>query len=78
MLSRRVPVFARLAPQGTRVVVLKRQPCVAGIIREVRRETYLRTYVVECDDGEVVFASACDLAREDDAARTPFGLPTER
>jgi hypothetical protein len=70
--------LSRLALEGTRVVLLNRQPCVAGFIREVRRESYLRTYVVQCDDGEVVYTSPHDLAREDDAERVPLGPPTER
>lgn len=62
----------RLAPQGTRVVVLKKEPALGGVVREVRTEPYLRTYVVMCDDGELVYASGYELAREEDANRTPL------
>ena len=67
----------RIAPQGTRVLVLKRQPHLAGMVREVRIEPYLRTYVVLCDDGELVYASGHELAREDDATCTPLAPTPE-
>ena len=65
-----------LTREGTRVVLL---PSLAtGIILEVRRESWLKPYVVECDDGVKVYVSACDLAREDDPLRAPLGQPIER
>ncbi len=68
----------RLTPRGTRVVVIKPgTPRTAGIISEVRPEPHLRTYVVTCDDGTVVYASANNLAREDDGTQTPLGPPSE-
>ncbi len=67
----------RLAPQGTRVLVLKRQPHIAGQVREVRTEPYLRTYVVLCDDGVIIYASGHELAREDDASRSPLAPAPE-
>ena len=72
MSTKHVQMPVRLAPTGTRVVVLQGPSSRNGIIREVRLEPYLRTYVVGCDDGEVVFVSGHDLAREDDATRTPL------
>jgi hypothetical protein len=77
MRSRPNAAPSRLVPQGTRVVLLVRQPGAAGVVREVRREPYLRPYVVECDDGQIVYASPCDIAREDDVARAPLGPPLE-
>jgi hypothetical protein len=68
----------RLTAEGTRVVVLKENGGLApGIISQVRLEPHLRTYVVTCDDGQVVFASAYDLALEEDSSRTPLGLRPE-
>jgi len=67
------PVEVRLVAEGTRVVVLVGgAPGVAGIISAVRPQTNLRSYVVTCDDGKVVFASGCDLAREGDAGASPI------
>ncbi len=71
---RRSPVTLRLVAQGTRVVVLRGEPPhVAGTVAEVRLEPHLKTYVVNCDNGTVVFASGYDLAREDDSGVTPLG-----
>ena len=67
----------RLVPEGTRVVLLKHATQVAGVIRDVRRESYLKRYVIACDDGTVAYASPWDLSREDDAARTPLAPPPE-
>jgi hypothetical protein len=68
------PVNVRLVAEGTRVVVLKdAAPRVAGVIRDVRTEPYLKSYVVSCDDGTIVYASGHDLAREDDGGITPLG-----
>ncbi|MBI4509008.1 MAG: hypothetical protein HY698_05200 [Deltaproteobacteria bacterium] len=67
----------RLALQGTRVLVLRGQPHVAGQVREVRTEPYLRTYVVLCDNGVIIYASGHELAREDDASRSPLALAPE-
>ena len=75
-MTKGVPV--RLAPLGTRVVVIKQgTPAVSGAISEVRHESHLKTYVVTCDDGSVVYASAHDLAREDDGTRSPLGPTPE-
>lgn len=65
-----------LTREGTRVVLLPSQ--VPGVILEVRRETYLKPYVVLCDDGQRAYVSACDLAREDDVEREPLGPAIER
>jgi len=69
------PAPERLTPEGTRVVFLKLD--AAGTISEVRRESHLKTYVVKCDDGTTVYASPHNLAREDDATRTPLGPTPE-
>jgi hypothetical protein len=64
----------RVRPEGTRVVVMKpNAPVVAGSITAVRLEPHLKRYVVRCDDGNTVYASAHDLALETDGARTPLG-----
>jgi hypothetical protein len=56
------------------VIVLKgNPPHVAGTVSQVRREPYLKTYVVTCDDGAIVFGSSYDLAREGDLTMTPLG-----
>ena len=60
-----------LTPEGTRVVLLPSQ--ASGVILEVRREPFLKPYVVLRNDGVRVFVSACDLAREDDPDRAPLG-----
>jgi len=60
-----------LTLEGTRVVLLPSH--AAGVIVDVRWESWLKTYAVLRDDGERVFASACDLAREDDPERIPLG-----
>jgi hypothetical protein len=65
-----------LEAQGTRVVLLP--SLAAGVILEVRHETWLKPYVVGCDDGSRVYISACDLAREDDPERSPLGKKIER
>ena len=57
--------------EGTRVVLLSDE--ARGLITAVRRETWLKPYVVLCDDGQTRYVSACDLAREDDAEREPLG-----
>jgi hypothetical protein len=68
------PPNVRLTSEGTRVVVLKGgAPHPVGVISDVRLQTHLKAYVVTCDDGRVVYASGCDLAREDDGAATPLG-----
>jgi hypothetical protein len=59
--------------EGTRVVLLPSE--AAGVIVDVRWETWLKPYAVLRDDGRRVYASACDLAREDDPTRTPLGPP---
>jgi hypothetical protein len=66
-------VSPRLVAPGTRVVVLKGPaPHVGGVVREVRLEPHLKTYVVTCDDGTTVFASGYDLAHESDVSGTPL------
>ena len=68
----------RLTPQGTRVVILKSTtPRQAGVVSEVRREPHLKSYVIACDDGTTVYASAHDLALEDDGSRTPLAPAPE-
>jgi len=62
-----------LTPEGTRVVLLP--SASPGVIVEVRREGWLKPYVVLRDDGPRVYVSACDLAREDDPGRAPLGPP---
>lgn len=62
------------APVGTRVVLIAaRQGLGSGTIVAVRREPWLRPFVVELDSGERIFASAAHLAREADTHRTPLG-----
>lgn len=71
-------VSERLTPEGTRVVLIKlNTPRASGAISQVRRESHLKTYVVTCDDGTIVFASPHDLALEEDSSRTPLGPPPE-
>jgi hypothetical protein len=65
-----------LTREGTRIVLLSSN--TPGVIVELRRETFLKPYVVLRDDGTKVFVSACDLAREDDPDRTPLGPAIER
>ncbi|HKA86447.1 MAG TPA: hypothetical protein VKE22_02240 [Haliangiales bacterium] len=74
MTSSRGPALPlRLVAAGTRVVVLKGPaPHVTGVVREVRLEPHLRTYVVTCDDGTTVYASGYDLAHEGDLGITPL------
>jgi hypothetical protein len=73
----------RMALAGTRVVIGAagaaraagvangaNAPEVAGFISAVRTEPHLRPYVVSCDDGTTRYASAYDLACEDDLRRT--------
>jgi hypothetical protein len=67
------PPPERLTPEGTRVIVLKDGRSAAGVISQVRTEPHLRTYVVTCDDGQVVFASPYDLALGADLEPTPLG-----
>ncbi len=73
--SRQAPANLRLVAEGTRVVLLRggAKPPTAGTISSVRPQTNLKTYVVTCDDGVVVFASGYDLAREGDALARPLG-----
>ena len=59
---------------GTRVIILTGG---AGEISEVRTEPHLRTYVITRDDGARIFASPYDLAREDDASRSPLAARPE-
>jgi hypothetical protein len=67
------PPHIRLTAQGTRVVILKNGPPHApGVISELRTQTNLKSYVVTCDDGQVVYASGCDLALEADARAVPL------
>ncbi len=67
----------RLAPSGTRVVVLKASSSQPGFISDIRRESHLKTYVIVCDDGSTVYASAHEIAREDDGSRTPLAPAPE-
>jgi hypothetical protein len=61
---------------GTRVVLLNSQPQRVGTIMEVRREPYLKRYVVRADDSdETWYASDFELAMEGDPSRTPLGPP---
>jgi len=70
------PMNVRLLAEGTRVVLLRPPGLpVPGVVTDVRTEPHLRPYIVICDDGTRVFASAHDLALEVDVARTPLGLP---
>jgi hypothetical protein len=62
--------------EGTRVVVL-RVPQRSGCVTEVRFETYLRPYVVRCDEGGDLFVSAWELALESDPSKTPLVGPIE-
>ena len=73
-MRERIAVSTKLQPEGTRVILLQALN-KAGTITAVRREPYLKPYVVKCDDGTEAFASHSDLAREDDASRTPLGPP---
>ena len=67
------PVAAvRLLPEGTRVILIARADSPAGFVSDVRMEPHLKTYVVTCDDGATRYASAYELAREDDASRLPL------
>ena len=69
------PPNVRLVAQGTRVIVLKGAlPHAAGVISELRTQTNLKSYVVTCDDGHVVYASAHDLALETDTQAVPLGV----
>ena len=70
--------MSSFVPTGTRVIVIRGGARRSGVVTDVRWETYLRPYVVRCDDGAEVFVSACDLAREDDPAATPLGPAIER
>jgi len=45
---------------------------MSGVVREVRLEPHLKTYMVTCDDGTTVYASGYELAHEGDLARTPL------
>lgn len=62
-----------LAPEGTRVLVLSTRK--GGVIMETRHESFLKPYVVLCDDGTRMFASAFQLAKEGDPADEPLGPP---
>jgi hypothetical protein len=69
------PPNVRLVATGTRVLILKGpMPYAAGVISEHRTEPYLKSYVVTRDDGQVVYASAYDLALETDAKAVPLGV----
>jgi hypothetical protein len=74
-MKRPAPLAAvRLVAEGTRVVVLKgTAPYATGVVSQVRAEINLKSYVVTCDDGQVIFASSYDLAREEDATAQPLG-----
>ena len=66
--------MTRHAAIGTRVVLIdNRSHLGPGVIVAVRREPYLRPFVVALDNGEQVFASAFQVAREADQKRTPLG-----
>ncbi len=68
------PADVRLVAEGTRVLVLKGDapPYPAGVITDVRPQTHLKSYVVTCDDGAIVFASGSELAREGDSMAVPL------
>jgi hypothetical protein len=76
-VATREPAPVRLLPQGARVILLHGAAPRAGSVAAVRLEAHLKTYVVQCDDGSTAFASAYDLAREDDPTRTALGARPE-
>jgi hydroxymethylpyrimidine pyrophosphatase-like HAD family hydrolase len=79
MKKRAQTLNVRLVAEGTRVVVLTggAPPYASGVISQVRPQTNLKAYVVTCDDGAVIYASAHSLAREDDATVQPLGVRHE-
>lgn len=67
----------RFLATGTRVVLLAGGAPRAGVVQEVRQQPHFKTYVVACDDGSIAYASAYEIAREDDPQRAPVGLRAE-
>jgi hypothetical protein len=67
------------ATVGTRVVLLSAVTAatspLAGVIIEERVESYLKRFVVRCDNERICFASESELALEDDPKRAPLGPP---
>jgi len=76
MISRHVS--SRLVAVGTRVVVLRADAAHArGAVTEVRREPFLKAYVVALDDARVLFCSQHELALEGDVSFTPLAAAIE-
>ena len=59
---------------GTRVVLIgSREGAGAGSIVAIRNEPWLRPYEIELDAGVRIYASAEQVAAENDNERTPLG-----
>jgi hypothetical protein len=68
----------RLALVGTRVVVMRANAADSpGLIKEVRREPFLKAYVVALDDQTLAYCSQHELALEGDQSRTPLAMVAE-
>jgi hypothetical protein len=75
-----IPTHVRkpLVAVGTRVVLLRADNARAhGAVTEVRREPFLRSYVVTLDDARVLFCSQHELALEGDASCSPLAEAIE-